>query len=101
MDNLPIEAKWILRLDADEYLTLESIEWLRTNLDRIDEKVSALEFTLERKFMGGEIRHGTNGIQMVRMFRRGRGRYAETLMDERIVFEGEKLSVQLCSMMTT
>lgn len=93
LDNLPIEAKWILRLDADEYLTPESIDWLKANLDGIDEKVSALEFTLERKFMGGEIRHGTNGIKMVRMFRRGRGRYAETLMDERIVFEGEKLSV--------
>lgn len=93
LDNLPIEAKWILRLDADEYLTPESIAWLKANLDGIDEKVSALEFTLERKFMGGEIRHGTNGIQMVRMFKRGRGRYAETLMDERIVFEGEKLAV--------
>ena len=93
LDNLPIEAKWILRLDADEYLTPESIDWLKANLDGIDEKVSALEFTLERKFMGGMIRHGTNSIQMVRMFRRGRGRYAETLMDERIVFEGEKLPV--------
>ncbi len=93
LDNLPIEAKWVLRLDADEYLTPESIDWLKTNLDGIGEKVSALEFTLERKFMGGEIRHGTNGIKMVRMFRRGRGRYAETLMDERIVFDGEKLSV--------
>lgn len=93
LDNLKIESKWILRLDADEYLTDESIEWLRANLDGINEKVSALEFTLERKFMGGEIRHGTNGIQMVRMFRRGRGRYAETLMDERIWFEGEKLSI--------
>ena len=93
LDNLPIEAKWILRLDADEYLTPESIDWLNANLDGIDEKVSALEFTLERMFMGGEIRHGTNGIKMVRMFRRGRGRYAETLMDERIVFEGENLSV--------
>ena len=93
LDNLPIEAKWILRLDADEYLTPESIDWLKANLDGIDEKVSALEFTLERRFMGGEIRHGTNGNKMVRMFRKGRGRYAETLMDERIVFEGEKLSV--------
>ena len=93
LDNLPIETKWILRLDADEYLTPESIDWLKANLDGIDAKVSALEFTLERKFMGGVIRHGTNGIKMVRMFRRGRGRYAETLMDERIVFEGEKLSV--------
>lgn len=95
LDNLPIEAKWILRLDADEYLTPESIAWLKANLDGIDEKVSALEFTLERKFMGGVIRHGTNGIQMVRMFRRGRGRYAETLMDERIVYDGEKLSVSV------
>ena len=91
--NLKIESKWILRLDADEYLTDESIEWLKTNLDGVDEKVGALEFTLERKFMGGVIRHGTNGIKMVRMFRRGRGRYAETLMDERIVFDGEKLPV--------
>ena len=90
IDNLKIDAKWIMRLDADEYLTPESIEWLKANLDGIDEKIGALELTLERKFMGGEIRHGTNGIQMVRMFRRGRGRYAETLMDERIVFEGEK-----------
>ena len=92
LDNLPIGSKWILRLDADEYLTPESIEWLKMNLDKVDDKVDALEFTLERKSMGGEIRHGTNGIQMVRMFRRERGRYAETLMDERIVFEGEKLS---------
>ena len=93
LDNLPIGAKWVLRLDADEYLTSESIEWLKANLDGIDERVSALEFTLGRKFMGAEIRHGTNGIKMVRMFRRGRGRYAETLMDERIIFEGEKLPV--------
>ncbi len=93
LDNLPIEAKWGLRLDADEYLTPESVEWIKPNLDGIDEQVSALEFTLERKFMGEMIRHGTNGIKMVRLFRRGSGRYAETLMDERIVFEGEKLSV--------
>ena len=93
IDNLPIETKWILRLDADEYLTPESVEWIKANLDAVNEKVYALEFTLERKFMGGVIRHGTNGIKMVRMFRTGRGRYAETLMDERIVFEGEKLSV--------
>ena len=93
LDNLPIKADWILRLDADEYLTEESIQWLQTNLAKIPETVDVLEFTLERKFMGGVIRHGTNGIRMVRMFRKGRGRYAESLMDERIVFDGEKLSV--------
>ena len=80
-------------MDADEYLTDESIDWLKANLDKVEESVCALEFTLERKFMGGVIRHGTNSIPMIRMFRNGRGRYAETLMDERIVYEGDKLSV--------
>ena len=93
LDNLPIESEWVLRLDADEYLTDESIGWIIANLNKVDENVDALEFTLERKFMGGEIRHGTNCIPMVRMFRTGRGRYAETLMDERIVFEGKKIAV--------
>ena len=93
LDNLPIEAKWILRLDADEYLTEESVEWLRSNIDGIGEDISALEFTLERKFFGHIIRHGTNGIKMVRMFRKGEASYSKLLMDEYVVFDGKKLSV--------
>lgn len=93
LENLPIEAGWILRLDADEYLTEGSIEWLKGNVEGIDAKYGALEFTLERKFMGGVIRHGTNGIKMVRMFRFGHGRYGETLMDEHFVCDGKTLSV--------
>ena len=85
LDNLKIDAKWILRLDADEYLTPESIEWLNSNLDGVDQKVGALEFTLERKFMGGEIRHGTNGIRLLRIFKHGIGRCEERAMDEHIV----------------
>jgi len=101
LDNLPIEGEWVLRLDADEYLTDESIAWLKSALSPQSEgdnstvrlrlspspisDVNALEFTLERKFCGGVIRHGTNGIKMVRMFRRGHARYAETAMDERLI----------------
>lgn len=40
--------------------------------------------------MGGEIRHATNGIRQVRIFRRGKARYAATLMDERLI-EGVKV----------
>ena len=123
LDNLPVEGAWVLRLDADEYLTDASVTWLKdavggqgtsshvptadalrddcgamgtsrptrapeSGSQAIPEGVDALAFTLERKFCGGVIRHGTNGIKMVRMFRRGRGRYADTQMDERIVFSG-------------
>ena len=86
-------AEWILRLDADEYLDEKGIEWLKANLESVPTDVDALEFTLERKFMGGVIRHATNGIKMVRMFRAGRAKYAETLMDERLIYEGKKLEV--------
>lgn len=87
------QAEWILRLDADEYLDARGVEWLKLNLKSVPEDVDALEFTLERKFMGGVIRHATNGIKMVRMFRAGRAKYAETLMDERLIYEGKKLEV--------
>ena len=88
-DGVRDVGDWILRLDADEYLTAEGIEWLRANLAFVPERIAALDFILERKFMGGEIRHGTNGIRMVRLFRRGKGRYGETLMDERLKIDGE------------
>ena len=80
-------------MDADEYLDEKGIEWLKANLADVPDDVDALGFTLERKFMGGVIRHATNGIKMVRMFRVGRAKYAETLMDERLIYEGKKLEV--------
>ena len=93
LENLPIEAEWILRLDADEYLTLQTIDRLREVISKkgkgISEDVAGLALELKRKFMGGEIRHATTGIQQVRIFRRGRGRYPESLMDERILVDGK------------
>ena len=118
LDNLPIEGKWILRLDADEYLTAETMERLRMpagssssgspsantpnplartsarasfayGLADVPDDVAGLTLELKRKFMGGEVRHGTNGIRQVRIFRRGKGRYPESLMDERIQVDGK------------
>lgn len=90
LDNLPLEGEWILRLDADEYLTEETIARLRMpgGLADVADDVAGLTLELKRRFMGGEIRHASNGIRQVRLFRRGRGRYAEGLMDERLEIDG-------------
>lgn len=85
LDNLPIKASWVLRLDADEYLTLETIERLKEELPDMPQDVSGLNIELKRKFRGGEIRHGTVGIRQARIFRYGIGRCEDRAMDEHIV----------------
>lgn len=85
LDNLPIETKWVLRLDADEYLTPETIERLKEELPKLQDDVSGLTLELKRRFMGGEIQHGTNGIRLLRIFKHGIGRCEERAMDEHIV----------------
>ena len=85
LDILPIEARWVLRLDADEYLTPETIERLKNELPKLPDDVSGLTLELKRRFMGGEIRHGTNGIRLLRIFKYGIGRCEERAMDEHIL----------------
>ena len=85
LDNFPIDSKWILRMDADEYLTHETIARLKANLLKMPEDVSGLNIELKRKFRGGEIRYGTAGIRQARIFRYGIGRCEDRAMDEHIV----------------
>ena len=96
LDNLPIEGEWILRLDADEYLTPETIEKLKHFLSTTTtsdynsgDNVAGLTLELKRRFMGGEIRHATNGIRLLRIWRRGKGRSEERAMDEHIIVDGK------------
>lgn len=84
LDNLAITGEWILRLDADEYLTPDTVEKLKGTLPAC----SGLTIELKRRFCGGEIRHATNGIRQVRIFRSGKGRYSDGTMDERLEVDG-------------
>lgn len=85
LDALDIRSEWVLRLDADEYLSPELTEEIRTKLPEMPADVSALVIPLGRYFLNRRLRHGiVNGIAMVRMFRRGCCRYEQRLMDEHL-----------------
>ena len=83
------EDGWILRLDADEYLTPDTCEKLKKELHQIPDDVAGLMLELKRRFMGGEIRHATNGIRLLRVWRAGQGRSEERAMDEHIIVDGK------------
>ncbi|MGN0826356.1 MAG: glycosyltransferase family 2 protein [Kiritimatiellia bacterium] len=97
LDNLPIEASWVLRLDADEYLYSDTIEEVKALLPQWDGKtlsdatlpddgVTSLTLSRARVFCGRKIRFGgTAHIPMVRFFKYGIGRCEDRAMDEHIV----------------
>lgn len=85
LDNCNIETQWVLRLDADEYLTPELISEMQVKLPAMNDNVSAVVLPLGRAFMGRVLKHGiVNGIKMIRLFRYGRVRYEQRLMDEHL-----------------
>ncbi|MGI6497028.1 MAG: glycosyltransferase family 2 protein [Kiritimatiellia bacterium] len=84
LDHLPIRTKWVLRLDADEYLSPELIEEIKSKLETLPEEVTGVAFYLRRVFMGRVIRRGMPRIKMVRLFRYGKARSEQRLMDEHI-----------------
>ena len=84
LENCPIKSKWMLRLDADEYLTPETIDRLKVELPNLPDDVTGLNLELKRRFCGGEINHATVGIRLLRIWRTGAGHSEEREMDEHI-----------------
>ena len=97
LNNLPIKTDWILRLDADEYLCPGLVREIQEKLDALPADVAGVELFLLHYFMGRVIRRGTPRIRMIRLFRRGKARCEQRLMDEHmaliegrsVAFEGE------------
>ena len=90
LDNLPIETKWILRLDADEYLTDELIAEIKDKLPQMEDDVDGV--VLKRRHVVGWlgnrwIKRGMYPTKVLRLFRKGYGRSDMKIMDEHIVVQ--------------
>ena len=85
LDNLKIEAKWVLRVDADEYLSEELIGEIRDFIVDPPEDVSLVELPLARTWMQQRVRFGMPTVYVTRLFRYGQCRYGEREMDEKLI----------------
>lgn len=95
LDNLQINAGWILRLDADEYLYSDTIDELKNLLPRVDgdyatdgnvpSDVTSLSLFRNLRFRQHDIHWGGRAVELLRVFKRGFGRSTQSEMDEHIV----------------
>jgi glycosyltransferase involved in cell wall biosynthesis len=85
LDRLGTGDGWVLRLDADEYVTPELAAQIRAGLP----DVAGVTLGRLMYFQGKPVRHG--GLfptRMLRLFRRGQGRVEARWMDEHITVTG-------------
>lgn len=85
LDNCNIKTKWVLRLDADEYLLPETIQELRNKLNDLSDDVSGIVIKRRHIFLNKWMKRGTYPIKLLRVFKYGLGRCEQRMMDEHIL----------------
>jgi hypothetical protein len=80
IDTLPLEFDWILLVDADEALTPELVEEIRSAT--AEGRASGYFISLRMHFLGKVLRHGDASFWKLALFRRGKGRYECRLRDQ-------------------
>lgn len=92
LQNAPVTTKWVLRLDADEYLSEELKSELRDRLPSLPSEYTGIIFPLRRVFLGKTIRCGMNQVKLMRMFQYGKAQIEVRQMDEHIqLIEGKAI----------
>jgi glycosyltransferase involved in cell wall biosynthesis len=95
LDNLPIKTKWVLRLDADEYLMPELAEEIKQKLDTLPESVTGIVFKRRHIFLNRWMKRGTYPVKLLRLFRYNKAVCEQRWMDEHIqLLEGTSIEFE-------
>jgi glycosyltransferase involved in cell wall biosynthesis len=94
LSQLSPEIDWVLRIDADEYLTPELSEQIRQKLPQVGSEIDGIIFGRRMTFQGKLLRYGgVFPVKVLRLFRYGRGQCEERWMDEHIKVQGQTLEI--------
>jgi len=80
MDTVPLAYDWVLLLDADEVLTPELAQEVRSAIG--NPALDGYFIQLRTWFLGRALRHGDVGLWKLSLFRRGKGRFECRLRDQ-------------------
>lgn len=85
LDNLNITSEWILRLDADEFLTKELCEEINQKIQHLEKEITGIILKRQVHFMDKWIKHGGYyPTKLLRLFRYGKANIEQKWMDEHI-----------------
>lgn len=91
LENIKTDSEWILRLDADERLSPELTEELKSRLPAAPENISAFYFKRRVYFMGKWIRYGGYyPTWLLRVWRNGSAKAEDRGMDEHMLLSRGK-----------
>ncbi len=89
LDQLPADTQWVMRLDADEYVTPELEREIALRLSTLPADIYGISIGRRMNFLGERVRFGgLFPIRIIRLFRYGHGRCENRWMDEHILVEG-------------
>jgi glycosyltransferase involved in cell wall biosynthesis len=95
LTQVDLDTDWILRIDADEYLTPELVSQIRTTLPKLGSGIEGVYFGRRMSFQGRLIRHGgVFPIKVLRLFRFGKGQCENRWMDEHIKVAGPTVNLK-------
>jgi glycosyltransferase involved in cell wall biosynthesis len=90
LDHLPEDTQWVLRLDADEFITEDLARQIQEQLPQLRSEIKGVYVSRRMHFLGRPIRWGgVFPVRVLRLFRYGAGRCENRWMDEHIHVEGE------------
>lgn len=94
IDNLGLDTEWVMRMDADEYLTDRLVDEIKTVLPELPADVTGVYLPLDVIFQGKNVKHGRlRAPKIMRIWRRGKAYMEQRWMDERMVLtEGSAIT---------
>jgi glycosyltransferase involved in cell wall biosynthesis len=89
LDNAPLSADWVMRLDADEIIEPDLVAEIANKLPLLPADVAGVNLKRKHIFMSRWVRHGGRyPLVLLRIWRRGLGRIEDRWMDEHMVVWG-------------
>jgi glycosyltransferase involved in cell wall biosynthesis len=92
LENAPVTTEWVMRLDADEYPMPDLVEEMQQKIPLLGEDITGVVLKRRHIFLGKWMKGGIYPVKLLRIFRYGKAKCEQRLMDEHIqLLEGKSV----------